>query len=308
MLTLKTQRNKEALMSAIRIPKSAYLLLPALSLVALAMSANQGCADATPVILMTVTSVAEGDASAATQIDGTTINDCASACEFSIDSSAPPNTRGKVELTQLEKVGQYPMVQPGQYTLPIFMVNSLNNNANIDGSGQRANTNDIIITEVRIRWVLPDGTLVYEPGDGDEPGARALALELQAGGEGKFAFVNLVDSAIIPDDSAPSSGEIAYLRGALFGPDGAYAGLGNIPHLVYVELQAIGQTFDGTRTIESEVIEYPVDICDSCSQINIRHSYCCSPGLDPDIDPADYPDGNVPCPQLGANPICIPSG
>ena len=85
-----------------------------------------------------------------------------------------------------------------------------------------------------------------------------------------------------------------FLRGGLVGNFGN--AINTSPSQVFVEIQAKGETLDG-QNVESEVMVYPISVCDGCGVFDRTLSFCC--------DNPDSPDTSG-CPTFGAPPMCLP--
>lgn len=257
--------------------------VPLVGLLVLTML-GAGCVDADPSLRMTISSVGEFT----TSEEAT----CGGVCEYSIDSDQLPNVEGFLDLARLEQYGQFPQRVPGSYALNVSVTNRLESNAEADGSGLRIDSNGVVIKEFRIAWKTVDGATIYEPGDEATEGVRPVNIEVSSGGQTEFVIVNLLSGLIYPNGE---NNEAAFLRGGLADalPN---ANLSQAPRLVFVEIQAIGETIDGSKRVESEVLSYPVSVCDGCQVFDTVLSYCCA-----DTANLDTPT----CPVFGANALCV---
>ncbi|MEC9441191.1 MAG: hypothetical protein VYE40_08830 [Myxococcota bacterium] len=247
---------------------------------------NTGCVEADPSLILEGGIVGElGDADPVA---------CSANCEFALTGGSGVtalSTSGFLDLARLEQYGQYPYRVPGSYTLRVNLTNILGDSTTNDGAGLRNDSNSIKLKEFTIVWKKPDGTIIYEPGEVNSGGSRPAFAYIGSGGGQLSIDVDLLSGVIFPDGM---NAETTFLRGGLVNNFGN--AINTSPSQVFVEIQAKGETLDG-QNVESEIMVYPISVCDGCGVFDRTLSFCC--------DNPDSPDTSG-CPTFGAPPMCFP--
>ena len=213
-------------------------------------------------------------------------NGCATSCVLEYGSAETNliNGAGFVDFARLQDSGQYPYLEPGSYFLPLRLTNRLTDSTDNDGSGLRQNSNDVVLREFRITWTDSNGEELYLPGNNND-GVRPFFAYIPSGENFVGVEVPLLSGRIYPN---ATDNEAAFLAGAL--NDQLGARFGQAPTEVFVEIQAVGETNDGL-TVESQIMRYPISVCNGCGVFNFTLSYCCLES-----------DGR--CTSFGVTPMC----
>ena len=251
--------NEETLMRS--IPPTTLLILTACAMMA-------GCTDADPSLLLSSPILGTFENSGGQQDNGEppACEELVCVAEDSGTESPRPALAGFIDLSELEATGQFPYYQPGSFFVTVSLTNRLADNSE-GNRGLRINTNDIVIQGVRVTWTDPEGNEIYSPGSVGSDGFRALSALVRTGGQGSATIIDVPlisgTSTQIQDDVAAPEPE--FLRAVLrseFGESSV-----GIPRLLYVNLQAFGESLDG-EDVESNIVRYPIDICDGCTATN----------------------------------------
>lgn len=247
-----------------------------------------GCVEADPSLVLTVGIVGELDSTSA--MDGDT---CPTSCEYEFGGNNGIFVgSAAIDLARLEQYGQFPYRQPGTFKLTFAMENRLQDSTANDGSGLRSDSNDIAVDRFNVVWKTTTGKQLYAPGGDESDGVRRFYIYVGSDGDIVGGQLDLLSGAIFPDGT---NNEAAFLRGAL---QEEFPNIGSAPSEVIVEIQAVGKSNDGSR-VESQVVRFPISICDGCQVFDTALSYCCD-------DPGNIDSAS--CPVFAATPMCAPGG